>query len=167
MLQPMPPLLESNAIHAMEVGKKAGYGLFLIPSPGNQTCVLVSWAGNTTTTTSSSSSSSSTSSPPLVLRDDATPDEIKASITANYPLLGEPTDVAVAQLLAQRPSEAQTVRCNRYHWLRPRGSGRYIHTPTNTYRHTYSHTDLDLLSNTHMYTHKHTPYHLHLEFGYI
>jgi hypothetical protein len=29
----------------MEVGKKAGYGLFLIPSPGNQTCALLSWKG--------------------------------------------------------------------------------------------------------------------------
>ena len=100
MLQPMPGTLEANAVHAMEVGKKAGYGLFLIPSPGNQTCALLSWKSET--------------APPILL-EAADPAEVKASIAANYPLFGEPTDAAVAQLTAQRPSSARTVRCNRYH----------------------------------------------------
>ena len=100
MLQPMPGTLESNAVHAMEVGKKAGYGLFLIPSPGNQTCALLSWKGETV---------------PPILTETADPADVKASIAANYPLFGEPTDAAVAQLTAQRPSSARTVRCNRYH----------------------------------------------------
>jgi kynurenine 3-monooxygenase len=96
----MPGSLEANAVHAMEVGKKAGYGLFLIPSPGNQTCALLSWKSET--------------APPILL-ETADPAEVKASIAANYPLFGEPTDAAVAQLTAQRPSSARTVRCNRYH----------------------------------------------------
>ena len=100
MLQAMPPLLESDAVHAMEVGKKAGYGLFLIPSPGNNTCALLSWKGDTV---------------PAIFQDNADPAELKASIARNYPLFGEPTDESVAQLSAQRPSAARTVRCNRYH----------------------------------------------------
>ena len=100
MLQAMPPALESDAVHAMEVGKKAGYGMFLIPSPGNQTCALLSWKGETV---------------PPILSELADPKEVKASIAANYPLFGEPTDAAVAQLTAQRPSSARTIRCNRYH----------------------------------------------------
>jgi kynurenine 3-monooxygenase len=100
MLQAMPTSLEFNAVHAMEVGKKAGYGLFLIPSPGNQTCALLSWKGDTT---------------PPILTESADPATVKASIAANYPLFGEPTDAAVSQLAAQRPSSARTVRCNRYH----------------------------------------------------
>jgi 2-polyprenyl-6-methoxyphenol hydroxylase-like FAD-dependent oxidoreductase len=36
MQQPFPSTLESDAVHAMENGK-AGYGLFLIPAPGNRT----------------------------------------------------------------------------------------------------------------------------------
>ena len=43
MQQPMPTALEKNAIHAMEVGKSAGFGLFLIPAPSNTTCVLLNW----------------------------------------------------------------------------------------------------------------------------
>lgn len=100
MLQAMPTTLEFNAVHAMEVGKKAGYGLFLIPSPGNQTCALLSWKGDTT---------------PAILSESAEPAMVKASIAANYPLFGEPTDAAISQLTAQRPSSARTVRCNRYH----------------------------------------------------
>eukprot|EP00596_Hydrurales_sp_CCMP1899_P004137 CAMPEP_0119042514 /NCGR_PEP_ID=MMETSP1177-20130426/15662_1 /TAXON_ID=2985 /ORGANISM="Ochromonas sp, Strain CCMP1899" /LENGTH=245 /DNA_ID=CAMNT_0007009379 /DNA_START=599 /DNA_END=1333 /DNA_ORIENTATION=+ len=100
MLQAMPPTLEADAVHAMEVGKKAGYGLFLIPSPGNQTCALLSWKGEEA---------------PAILQENADPEAVKASIAANYPLFGMPTDAAVAQLSAQRPSSAKTVRCNRYH----------------------------------------------------
>ena len=100
MLQAMPPSLERDAVHAMEVGKKAGYGLFLIPSPGNNTCALLSWKGDTV---------------PAIFQDNADPAEVKASIASNYPLFGEPTDESILQLSAQRPSAARTVRCNRYH----------------------------------------------------
>jgi kynurenine 3-monooxygenase len=100
MLQVMPPTLEADAVHAMEAGKKAGYGLFLIPSPGNNTCALLSWKGEVA---------------PAILKEGADPEEVKASISANYPLFGTPTDEAIKQLSAQRPSAARTVRCNRYH----------------------------------------------------
>lgn len=100
MIQPMPTTLENDAVHLMEVGKKAGYGMFLIPAPGNNTCALLTWKGET---------------PPDVFQDTADPKDLKQSIAENYPLFGEPTDIALAQLAAQRPSSARTVRCNRYH----------------------------------------------------
>lgn len=37
----MPTTLEADAVHAMEVGKKAGYGLFLIPSPGDHMPICI------------------------------------------------------------------------------------------------------------------------------
>ena len=74
--------------------------MFLIPAPGNNTCALLTWKGET---------------PPDVFQDTADPKDLKQSSAENYPLFGEPTDIALAQLAAQRPSSARTVRCNRYH----------------------------------------------------
>jgi hypothetical protein len=51
----------------------------------------------------------------IIPKENADPEAVKANIAANYPLFGMPTDAAVAQLSAQRPSSAKTVRCNRYH----------------------------------------------------
>ena len=123
MLQPCPPGLEADAIHAMEVGKKAGYGLFLIPAPGNQTCALVAYTAPVDAVAAASSGDRSVTEDilqvPAILRDSATADEIRESIATNYPLFGTPSDTAIAQLKSQRLSEARTVRCNRYHWIPP------------------------------------------------
>ena len=122
MLQPCPPGLEADSIHAMEVGKKAGYGLFLIPAPGNQTCALVAYTAPIDAIATSSGDrivNEDTLQVPAILRESATNEEIRESIATNYPLFGSPTDEAIAQLKSQRLSEARTVRCNRYHWIPP------------------------------------------------
>ena len=108
------PGLEADSIHAMEVGKKAGYGLVLIPAPGNQTCALVAYTAPVNAV-AANSASEDTLQVPAILRESATNDEIRESIATNYPLFGVPTDAAIAQLKSQRLSEARTVRCNRYH----------------------------------------------------
>lgn len=108
MLQPFPSALESGSIHAMEGGKE-GYGLFLIPAPNNQTCTLVAF------TAPENATSAETLTIPRILTETATAEEIKQSIALNFPLYGEPSDSAVAQLMSQRLSEARTIKCNRYH----------------------------------------------------
>jgi len=101
------------------VGKKAGYGLFLIPAPGNMTCALVAYTAPADASADASSVNEDALKVPAILREGASAEDIKASIAANYPLFGAPPDAAVAQLQSQRLSEARTVRCNRYHWLPP------------------------------------------------
>lgn len=128
MLTPSPPGLEADAIHAMEVGKAAGYGLFLIPAPGNQTCALVAYTAPVNTAADVSAGAEAGAAGgvgamedilkvPAILREGASTEEIKKSIESFFPLFGTPSDAAVAQLKSQRLSEARTVRCNRYHWL--------------------------------------------------
>ena len=123
-LIPPPPISSSSPVFlcaslVSQVGKKAGYGLFLIPAPGNTTCALVSYTAPADAAASAASVSEDALKVPAILREGASADDIKASIAANYPLFGAPPDAAVAQLMGQRLSEARTVRCNRYHWLPP------------------------------------------------
>lgn len=98
--QKMPDLLESDAIHAIENGKKGGYGLFLIPAPDNNTCVLLNWKG---------------AIDPLPIWTNVTVEDIQLHIEANYPMFGKPTPEAISLLQQQEPSVSRTVRCNRYH----------------------------------------------------
>lgn len=102
MVQNCPPSLESDAIHAIET-QPSNFSLFCIPTYGNRTCALVSWKpkpGNEI---------------PAFLREDASMEDVKATIAEQYPQFGRPSDEAVMQLRSQRPSEVRTVRCNRYH----------------------------------------------------
>lgn len=42
-------------------------------------------------------------------------ESVRDLIRRGFPKFGSPTDDALEQLVSQRPSEARTVRCNRYH----------------------------------------------------
>jgi 2-polyprenyl-6-methoxyphenol hydroxylase-like FAD-dependent oxidoreductase len=95
MVLPRPEALEPNAVHAM--GAKGGYSLFSIPRADGQLCTLLAWSGEP---------------PDFLGADDQT---IAERISADLPKYGAPTPSALAQLRAQRPSKATTVRCNRYH----------------------------------------------------
>jgi len=107
MINPSPLLLEEDAIHAMEstARNKSGFGLFLIPAPGNKTCTLVAWRGDDT---------------PELLKDGVPFEDVKTGIYSDFPLFGFPSDESVAQLAAQKPGRARTIRCNRYHHLQGR-----------------------------------------------
>ena len=96
-VQPCPPGLDPLAVHAM--GAK-GYSLFSIPKRGNELCTLLAWRDDE----------------PFAGRADH---EIAAAIATDVPKYGAPTLAALAQLRAQQPSKATTVRCSRYH--DPRG----------------------------------------------
>lgn len=86
--------LDPSAVHLLASG--ADFGLFVLPAPANATATLVSWKGDA----------------PPCLRPDAPESETRAAIEKAYPMFGSVSSEAVRQLGRQRPSFAQTVRCN-------------------------------------------------------
>jgi 2-polyprenyl-6-methoxyphenol hydroxylase-like FAD-dependent oxidoreductase len=124
MVQPTPPTLEPDAVHSM-VSKSSGkkneinsqFSLFSIPAAGNQTCTLISWRHYPQTKPSSDSTTNhmKNSDIPTFLQEGSTIEEIQEAIASTYPQYGAPSETAILQLFNQSPSEARTVRCNRYH----------------------------------------------------
>ena len=57
---------------------------------------------------------------PAFLRENASNEEVKTTIAEYFPQFGRPSDEGVSQLRNQRPSEARTIRCNRYHHTKGR-----------------------------------------------
>ena len=99
MIHPCPSALDASSVHSIN-SKEAGFSLFLIPASANTTCVLISWT---------------TEDPPDVLREWSSPQAIRDAIIRYFPKFGDPSVECLAQLGSQRPSEALTVRCNKYH----------------------------------------------------
>lgn len=118
MIQSPPPIsLEPDAVHAMgsvTKDKANDFNMFLIPSPNNKTCAIVSWISNTTI--------------PIALSPDTPLLVAKEEISRRFPLFGVPSDEAVEQLRRQRPSEAVTVRCNRYLFIYFFLNGKHLST---------------------------------------
>lgn len=144
MVQASPPSLESDAVHAMEGGKDAKFSLFCIPTIENRTCALVSWR---------TIKNGVKNEMPTFLREDAPLEEVKSAIADQFPKFGAPTDEAVLQLRSQRPSEAKTIRCNRYHHTTGRALilGDSAHSTGGTLVSTFSPIYLVTISLTEMY----------------
>ena len=102
-------LLQSGSVHAME-NSNADYGLFVIPRIGGS-CTLLTWKDDTPPNLIRNISANAfTGEDKSMLLDYA-----KVSLTKAYPKFGTPTNESLQQLFKQRPSEARTIRCNRYH----------------------------------------------------
>jgi 2-polyprenyl-6-methoxyphenol hydroxylase-like FAD-dependent oxidoreductase len=100
----LPPTLEADSIHAMECTnkEKSNIGLFLIPSPQNETCVLINWRN--------------ASNVPSYFPDTTDSDitRIQDTIEKDFPLFGRPSKESVEILQKQTPSVALTIRANSY-----------------------------------------------------
>ncbi len=100
----LPASLEPDSIHAMECTnkEKSNIGLFLIPSPQNETCVLINWRNESTV--------------PSYFKGTKDDDisKIQDSIEKDFPLFGRPSKESVEILQKQTPSVALTIRANSY-----------------------------------------------------
>jgi kynurenine 3-monooxygenase len=97
MVQPLDgSTLDPDAVHLLPQGK-AGFGLFVIPGINNTSCTLVNWQTDA-----------------KIFASDSSVAEVQEAIEESFPKYGAVSSEAANQLLQQRPSVAQTVRCNTY-----------------------------------------------------
>jgi 2-polyprenyl-6-methoxyphenol hydroxylase-like FAD-dependent oxidoreductase len=119
MVQPIPPTLESDAIHAFPDMSRffakpqqpdqssQGFSLFAIPTINQQLATVINWKRDDTPSFLNHSNLS-----------DVTPElqrEVEELFERQYPSFGKPSLEAVGQLVCQRASNIRKVRCNCYH----------------------------------------------------